>query len=86
MYHKTIAGRKKPMPDTGKRDKIITLANALTAARILCAAALFCVPPLSAAFRVVYALGGITDMLDGPAARHAGVVSAYVRNWTAQQI
>ena len=77
MYRKIIAGRKMPMPDTGKRDKIITLANALTAARILCAAVLFCVPPLSAAFRVIYALGGITDMLDGPAARHAGAVSAF---------
>ena len=46
-----------------------TPANLLTLARIPLALGLLAVPPLSPEFFLLYALSGVTDMLDGPVAR-----------------
>lgn len=61
----------------GKKHDRINLPNALTAARIICAAVLFCVPAGGIGFWTAYTLGGVTDMLDGPIARRTGTVSVF---------
>ena len=61
----------------GKKHDRINLPNVLTAARIICAAVLFCVPVGGIGFWTAYTLGGVTDMLDGPIARRTGMVSAF---------
>lgn len=48
------------------------VANVLTGIRIVCALVLIFCPPFSARFFVLYAVGGISDVLDGIAARHLG--------------
>lgn len=45
------------------------MANLLTGSRILCALALLACPAFSGRFYLLYILGGITDVLDGMAAR-----------------
>jgi len=54
-----------------------TVPNLITSSRILCAAALFCVVPLSAAFWILYALCGISDTLDGYIARRTGQTGSF---------
>ena len=51
-------------------------ANLITALRILCGALLPFFPFSSAAFRLLYLLGGLSDVLDGQAARHFGGATA----------
>ena len=48
------------------------MANIITGVRIVCAAALIFCPTFSAWFYALYILGGISDVLDGAAARHFG--------------
>ena len=48
------------------------MANIITGIRIVCAAALLFCPAFSAWFYALYALGGVSDVLDGFAARHWG--------------
>jgi CDP-diacylglycerol--glycerol-3-phosphate 3-phosphatidyltransferase len=50
------------------------LANALTFSRIVLSVALLAPPALSPAFLAVYALSGMTDMLDGYVARRTGKI------------
>lgn len=52
------------------------MANLLTGLRILCAALLLAFPPFSPAFWALYLSGGLSDMLDGPVARHTHTESA----------
>ena len=47
-----------------------TMANIITGIRIVCALALIFCPTFSAWFYALYLLGGISDVLDGIAARH----------------
>lgn len=54
-----------------------TVPNLITSSRILCAGALFCVVPLSAAFWTLYALCGISDVLDGYVARRTGQTGSF---------
>ena len=54
-----------------------TLANALTFSRIVLSVALLAPPALSPAFLAVYALAGVTDMLDGYVARRTGTESEF---------
>ena len=51
------------------------LANMLTGCRILSCGALLLVPVFSVPFYIVYALCGLSDMLDGTVARKTGGVS-----------
>ena len=51
--------------------------NALSASRIFGAISLLFLAPLSMAFYVVYALCVLTDIVDGPIARRAGVASNF---------
>lgn len=51
------------------------IANALTVFRMICALALLLCAPLSPAFTALYLSAGMSDMLDGPAARLTGSVS-----------
>ena len=48
------------------------MANFITGIRLACAAALLFCPTFSAWFYALYALGGVSDVLDGFAARHWG--------------
>ena len=48
------------------------MANIITSIRIVCAAALIFCPTFSSWFYLFYILGGISDVLDGIAARHFG--------------
>lgn len=48
------------------------MANAITCIRIICAIGLIFVPMFSRLFYLLYFLGGISDILDGFAARHFG--------------
>lgn len=52
------------------------IPNLLTTLRLLSAAALIFVEPLSATFLVIYTLAGVSDALDGFIARAAGCTSA----------
>jgi len=52
-------------------------ANIITSIRILCSVALLFCPPLSVPFYVLYLLAGISDILDGIAARKLGIVSEF---------
>jgi len=47
----------------------LTIANALSALRIVLSVALLAPPALSSAFLAIYATAGLTDMLDGYVAR-----------------
>ena len=49
-----------------------SLPNIITGIRILCALILIFCPAFSAWFYVLYILGGLSDVLDGFAARHLG--------------
>ena len=51
------------------------MANALTFSRIVLSITLLVPPALSPAFLAVYALAGVTDMLDGYVARRTGTES-----------
>lgn len=64
-----VAGRKRA------RGKWAGVANVLTLARIALSLALLALPAFSPPFFVVYAIAGLTDMLDGPVARRTGTVS-----------
>ena len=48
------------------------MANIITGVRIVCAVALIFCPTFSSLFYFLYILGGISDVLDGIAARHLG--------------
>ena len=48
------------------------MTNIITGIRIVCALALIFCPTFSIWFYVLYILGGISDVLDGMAARHLG--------------
>lgn len=48
------------------------MANIITGVRILCALVLIFCPTFSAQFYALYILGGVSDVLDGAAARHFG--------------
>ena len=47
----------------------LTIPNCITSVRIFGAAGLLLTPPLSRAFYVIYTICGLSDALDGPAAR-----------------
>ncbi|MGN0513346.1 MAG: CDP-alcohol phosphatidyltransferase family protein [Lachnospiraceae bacterium] len=51
------------------------MANFITSIRIICSIALICCPALSIPFYVIYAIAGISDMLDGAVARKTDNVS-----------
>ena len=48
------------------------MANAITCFRILCGLILLFCPTFSGRFSLFYLLGGVSDVLDGMAARHLG--------------
>lgn len=54
---------------------LVSPANVLTSMRIALSGILLLLEPLGMAFCCVYALAGLTDMLDGPIARKTGTVS-----------
>ena len=53
------------------------IADLLTGTRIAAACLLLFIPAGSACFPTVYLCGGVSDMLDGPAARRFGVVGKH---------
>lgn len=53
------------------------IANIITGSRIVFSIALLFFPPLSSAFYVLYAVAGLTDMIDGTVARKTNTVSAF---------
>lgn len=53
------------------------IANIITGSRILFGLPLLLLSPLSAWFGALYILCGLTDMIDGAAARRAGAVSKF---------
>jgi CDP-diacylglycerol--glycerol-3-phosphate 3-phosphatidyltransferase len=53
-----------------------SIANYITVSRIFLTFSLFGLEPLGASFLIVYAICGITDMLDGYIARKTGTTSA----------
>ena len=53
------------------------IANSITCIRIACSIALLFCPVFSAAFYVVYIIAGVSDMIDGTAARKTGTVSEF---------
>lgn len=55
--------------NTNNTQKIITVPNLLTVARIIGSAVLLLVAPFTAAFYIIYTLTGVTDALDGYIAR-----------------
>lgn len=57
--------------------KYLTAANCLTSLRILGAGGLVFLPTVSPAFFIVYTLTGLTDALDGWAARKTGTASKF---------
>ena len=54
---------------------LVSPANVLTSMRIALSGILLLLEPLGTAFYCVYALAGLTDMLDGPLARKTGTES-----------
>ena len=56
-------------------EMLVSPANVLTSMRISLSGVLLLLKPLSAAFYCVYALAGLTDMLDGAVARKTGTES-----------
>ena len=56
-------------------EMLVSPANVLTSMRIGLSGVLLLLKPLSAAFYCVYALAGLTDMLDGAVARKTGTES-----------
>ena len=53
------------------------MANIITGIRIVLSVALLVFPALSPAFFVLYAAGGLSDMIDGAVARRTGTVSKF---------
>ena len=53
------------------------MANIITGIRIVLSVALLFFPALSPAFFVLYVAGGLSDMIDGAAARRTGTVSEF---------
>ena len=53
------------------------IANIITGYRIVFSIALMFFPPFSLAFYVLYAVAGLTDMIDGTVARKTNTVSAF---------
>ena len=53
------------------------MANIITGIRIVLSVALLFFPVLSPAFFVLYVAGGLSDMIDGAAARRTGTVSEF---------
>lgn len=69
VFHcKRRSGRKRMQP-TPKKPFTKHLPNLMTALRIVGTVVMACIPPLSAAFYIVYTVCGITDVLDGWFAR-----------------
>ena len=68
--------RPAEMRATGRGLRIlVSPANVLTSMRIALSGILLLLEPLGTAFYCVYALAGLTDMLDGPVARKTGTES-----------
>jgi len=57
--------------------KKLTIANVITAGRIVCSILLLCVPAFSIHFYIFYTAAGLTDMIDGPVARKTGMASEF---------
>lgn len=55
-----------------KCERALTVANVITCVRIVCALVLVFCPTFSAWFNVFYIIGGVSDVLDGIAARRLG--------------
>lgn len=55
----------------------MSAANIITGIRILCSIALLFYPAYSTGFYVLYIMAGITDMIDGTAARKTNTVSEF---------
>ena len=55
----------------------LTIPNMLSASRFLAAIGLLFTVPLSAGFWVLYAWCGLSDVIDGPIARHSGTASSF---------
>lgn len=53
------------------------MANIITGIRIVCALSLIFCPTFSVPFYALYIIGGISDILDGMAARHFGKVTEF---------
>lgn len=53
------------------------MANAITCIRIACAAGLIFCPAFTAWFYALYLIGGVSDVLDGIAARHFGKATKF---------
>ena len=53
------------------------LADIITCVRIAAAVTMLFLEPMSAAFFVLYCVGGISDMVDGTVARKCGILVAY---------
>ncbi|MCQ2419539.1 MAG: CDP-alcohol phosphatidyltransferase family protein [Clostridia bacterium] len=53
------------------------MANVITGVRIVCALSLIFCPTFSSWFYGLYILGGISDILDGMAARHSGTETKF---------
>ncbi len=49
----------------------------ITGIRIVCALGLIACPPFSALFYILYLIGGVSDVLDGIAARRFGIETKY---------
>ena len=60
------------MSSKSEHKKVLTIANAITCIRIVCAAVLIFCPTFSALFFVFYAVGCASDVLDGIIARALG--------------
>lgn len=64
------------MNHAGRKPVIKNSANLITSSRFLFAAGVALSTPFSAAFWVCYLGGGVSDVLDGPAARRLNIQSA----------
>lgn len=67
--------RAKLDDKTDNTERSECVANIITSVRIICSIALLFCPVLSVAFYVLYAIAGLTDMIDGTIARKMGTVS-----------
>lgn len=60
-----------------RHNKILTAANVITLLRIIGTVGLLFINPMTPPFLVIYALTGLTDMLDGFIARRTGTASEF---------
>lgn len=62
---------------TSRTPSLFTIPNALSVSRVVAAVALMFAAPLSMAFWILYAWCGVSDIVDGPIARHQGNASNF---------